>query len=91
MAAGTPVIASEVGGLAFLVQDQQTGLLMPVRDPKALADGIMSIVVDPEKGHLLGRNAAQLAAQYAWQRIVQRLMPIFEDVVDRHQQRVNVG
>lgn len=91
MAAGTPVIASEVGGLAFLVQDQETGLLMPVRDPKALAAGIVSILADSEKHRLLGENAAQLAEQYAWQRIVERLLPIFEDVVSRHRRQASVS
>jgi D-inositol-3-phosphate glycosyltransferase len=37
MACGTPVIASEVGGLAYLIKDGETGYLVPVRDASAFA------------------------------------------------------
>jgi D-inositol-3-phosphate glycosyltransferase len=83
MASGTPVIATEVGGLAFLVHDQQTGFLVPSRDPAALAGGIIALLSDPEKRELLGRNAIALAQQYTWTIIVDRLVELFEDVVFR--------
>ena len=38
MACGTPVVASQVGGLAFLVQDGVTGFTVPVDDPQALGE-----------------------------------------------------
>ena len=40
MACGTPVIASQVGGLAYLVQDKVTGYVILTDDPQALADGL---------------------------------------------------
>jgi D-inositol-3-phosphate glycosyltransferase len=83
MASGTPVIASGVGGLAFLVDDQETGFLVPTRDPVALAEGIIALLSDPEKRELLGRNATALAQQYTWVNIVDRLRELFEDVVFR--------
>jgi D-inositol-3-phosphate glycosyltransferase len=83
MASGTPVIASEVGGLAFLVRDKETGFLIPVRDPKALARGIKLILADPDKRNLLGKNAAELAQQYTWTSIADRLLPIFNDVANK--------
>jgi D-inositol-3-phosphate glycosyltransferase len=45
MACGTPVIASEVGGLAYLVQDAVTGFHVPYRDPEELA-GKISLLID---------------------------------------------
>jgi D-inositol-3-phosphate glycosyltransferase len=83
MASGTPVIASEVGGLAFLVRDKETGFLIPVRDPKALSRGIKLILADPDKRNLLGKNAAELAQQYTWTSIADRLLPIFNDVANK--------
>ncbi|MCA9916014.1 MAG: glycosyltransferase, partial [Anaerolineae bacterium] len=44
MASGTPVIASQVGGLAFLVRDRQTGFLVPAREPQALAECITTLL-----------------------------------------------
>ncbi len=81
MASGTPVIASEVGGLAFLVRDEDTGFLVPTRNPEALAEGIITIISDPEKRYQLSQNAARLAQRYHWSRIADRLLPIFKDVV----------
>lgn len=84
MASGTPVIASEVGGLAFLVRDEETGILVPARDAAALADGIKTILTQPEKGKELGENAAALAQQYTWSGIAQQLIHVFDDVMKSH-------
>lgn len=81
MATGTPVIATEVGGLAFLVRDSETGYLVPVRDPAALADGIMALLHDPERREALSRNAARVAQTYSWSNIVDRLLTIFEAAI----------
>lgn len=83
MAAGTPVIASEVGGLAFLVQDHMTGFLIPVRDAPALANAMTRLLCDPEIRFKLGQNAAELAQHYIWPRIVNQLLPVFESVAFR--------
>ncbi|GAB4524482.1 MAG: glycosyltransferase [Anaerolineae bacterium] len=84
MASGTPVIASQTGGLAFLVRDQETGLLVPVRDPKALAEGIHTLLAEPEKRALLSQQAAALAEQYAWSNIASQLLTVFRQLVPSH-------
>jgi D-inositol-3-phosphate glycosyltransferase len=80
MASGTPVIASEVGGLAFLVQDGVTGYHVPVREPAALADKIRTVLEQPYKRHELGENARQRAQAYAWPRIADRLLDTFAEL-----------
>ncbi|NLF32797.1 MAG: glycosyltransferase family 4 protein [Planctomycetes bacterium] len=62
MAAGLPVVASNVGGLPEVVQDGRTGVLVPPDDPDALAEALASLLAD---GDRLGRFAAA-ARQYAW-------------------------
>jgi D-inositol-3-phosphate glycosyltransferase len=81
MASGTPVIASEVGGLAFLVRDDYSGYLVPVREPQALADKIRIILEQPEERRRLGQNAHEYAQEYAWPRIADRLLSIFESMM----------
>ena len=44
LAMGTPVVASEVGGLAFLIQDGVNGFHVPSRDPESLAERILKVV-----------------------------------------------
>lgn len=78
MASGTPVIASEVGGLAFLVQEGINGYHVPVREPAALAEKIALVLASPLERQLLSRNAAATAQGYDWRVIAERLLSIFE-------------
>lgn len=80
MASGTPVIASQVGGLAFLVRDGETGYLVPVRDPRLLAERIIWLLNDKSKSQQMGYSAAERAQGYAWEKIADRLLAIFESV-----------
>ena len=81
MAMGTPVIASEVGGRAYLVQDGLNGFHVPSRDPEALAERIYELLTNHECRNYLGIQAREYAQQYAWPRIVDRMMDVYADVV----------
>lgn len=81
MASGTPVIASEVGGLAFLVRDGHTGFLVPVRDPHTLAKRVTWMLQHPEEQQQMRQAAADLAQQYAWSEVASQLLTIFEEVL----------
>ena len=80
MACGTPVIASQVGGLQFLVRDQETGLHVPAREPISLADAIVRLVSDPDLQASMGATAARIAREYAWSVIARRLVEVFESI-----------
>jgi hypothetical protein len=74
-ASALPVVASRVGALAEVVLDGKTGLLVPPRDPAALAKAVRALLADPERAAALGGAArrraeetydpAKLAARYA--------------------------
>jgi D-inositol-3-phosphate glycosyltransferase len=81
MATGTPVIASEVGGLQYLVKDGLTGYLTPVRNPAALAENITDLLQNPAKHHEMRIAAATWAHQYAWDFIADQLITIFNEVL----------
>lgn len=78
MAMGTPVIASEVGGLAFVVRDGETGFHVPSRDPEALAEKIYALLSDQDCWLRLGHQAYYHARQYTWPIIVQRIVRMYE-------------
>ena len=80
MSSGTPVIASQVGGLQFLVRDKETGYHIPTREPISLADCIIELLSDSARAESMGASAARLAQDYAWSRIAQRLLTVFETV-----------
>ena len=60
MALGTPLITSQVGGLAEILNNNVTGLLIPPGDYQALAKAISSLRNDPQLRQLLGENAQQV-------------------------------
>src|SRR4030066_2012206 len=59
MACGKPVVASQIGGLAYLVQDGVTGFSVPVDDPVELADRLTLLLQDPNLRTQLASNAIQ--------------------------------
>jgi glycosyltransferase involved in cell wall biosynthesis len=58
MAAGKPVVATRVGGLAESIVDGETGFLVPPEDGAALADAIDRLVADPSMARAMGRKGA---------------------------------
>ncbi len=80
MACGTPVVASQVGGLAYLVQDGVTGFTVPVDDPQALADRLMSLLRDAELRSKMGEQAVRYAQGYAWGNIARRLQAVYSEL-----------
>jgi D-inositol-3-phosphate glycosyltransferase len=83
MAMGTPVIASEVGGLAYLVKHGITGYHVPSRDPEALAARIYELLSNQDCRQQLGQQARDYARQYGWPKIANRIMAVYEEVVAR--------
>jgi D-inositol-3-phosphate glycosyltransferase len=81
MACGTPVVASQVGGLAFLVQDGVTGYTVPVDEPNALADRLTSLVNDRQLKLQMGENAARLAREYRWENIAAKILKVYGEVL----------
>jgi len=78
MACGRPVIASEVGGLAHLVRDGQTGFHVPEGNHVGLASAIARLLQDDRLREQLGRQAAVWAQAFAWPRVADRLLDVFE-------------
>jgi D-inositol-3-phosphate glycosyltransferase len=80
MACGTPVIASQVGGLAFLVQDGITGYTVPDGDDDVLCEKLNALLGDAELRRTLGRNAAEVAQDYAWEKIARKIVGVYKDL-----------
>lgn len=59
MAAGLPIVASRVGGIPDLIEDGLSGVLVPPRDPQALALSLASLISNPGRRQTLGHAARQ--------------------------------
>jgi len=81
MACGAPVIASDVGGLAFLVKHGRTGYRVPARDPAALAARITQLLSDEALRRSIGHRAACWAESYAWPRIADQIETLYGEII----------
>ena len=80
MACGTPVIASQVGGLAFLVKDGETGYFVPAQDPDALAAKLRLLFIDHDLRAQFGKAAETYARDFRWERITNQVKKVYDDL-----------
>ncbi|MFZ5910618.1 MAG: glycosyltransferase [Chloroflexota bacterium] len=81
MACGTPVIASQVGGLAYLIKDGETGYHVPDQDPEALCEKLTLLLSDPRQRQAMGERAARYARNYAWGNITAQIIEVYKSLV----------
>ncbi len=81
MACGTPVIASEVGGLAYLVRDGETGFTIPDQEPEKLCEKISWLLNDPELHESMSRRAVEYAQDYAWEKIAKQIVETYRGLI----------
>jgi D-inositol-3-phosphate glycosyltransferase len=81
MASGVPVVATAVGGHLDSVVDGVTGLLVPPRDPSALAAALRELLADPARRAALGEAGARRARRlYGFDRIAASTRRVYADV-----------
>ncbi len=78
MACGTPVIASEVGGLAYLVRDGETGFTIPAEEPEKLCEKLSWLLNDRELHNSMSARAVEYAQDYAWEKIARQIVEVYE-------------
>ncbi|HEY3534372.1 MAG TPA: glycosyltransferase [Pedococcus sp.] len=83
-ACGRPFVGSAVGGLLDTVQHRRTGLLVPPRDPAAVAAALRELLDNPQWAGRLGEQAARRAhATYGWPQVAQRTEEALAGAVER--------
>src|SRR5262249_45452885 len=82
MAVGKPVVAPREGGPTEIVADGETGLLVPPRDPDALARAIVALLRDPARRTAMGRaGRARVAAMFDIHDHARRIERVFDQVL----------
>ncbi|HBE35797.1 MAG TPA: glycoside hydrolase, partial [Cyanobacteria bacterium UBA11368] len=82
MASGTPVVASDVGGLQFTVVSKETGLLCPPQDEVSFAGAIDSILCNSEWRTLLGHNARKrVEKMFSWDGVAAQLGELYSELL----------
>jgi phosphatidylinositol alpha-mannosyltransferase len=81
MAAGVPVVASDLPGYRAVLRDGQAGRLTPPGDPVALADTLYDLLQDEEERRRLTAVGSAAAAELSWSRITGSIIEAYEDAL----------
>ena len=90
MACGTPVVGTRVGGLQTLIDDGESGLLVPAGDYQALADAIARVLTDPRLRMHLAHGARERAEHYTWQSVGAQMERLYAQILADERSRVEV-
>lgn len=83
MAQKTPVVATPVGGTPEVVNDGETGLLVPPRDPDALADTIRALLDDPERARRMGEAGyTRVSSLFVAGEMATRVLAVYDAIAD---------
>jgi D-inositol-3-phosphate glycosyltransferase len=83
MACGTPVVASQVGGLAYLIKDGKTGYHVRNQEPEELADRLIMLLKNDELHANMSKNAANYATQYSWEIIAENVSSEYQKLLEK--------
>ena len=84
MAVGLPVVATRVGANPELVDDNQTGLLVPVRDDRALTAALMRLATNPEMRIRMGSAArGRVLLNFSLELMMKRYLQLYRDCITK--------
>ncbi|MEJ1406478.1 MAG: glycosyltransferase family 4 protein, partial [Candidatus Sedimenticola sp. (ex Thyasira tokunagai)] len=85
MACGIPLVGTTVGGIPTLINDRETGLLVPPGDPATLGEALAQLARDPEQRQQMGTAARSRAEEkFSWRGIASRTLDIYQQHLDSH-------
>jgi glycosyltransferase involved in cell wall biosynthesis len=82
LAAGRPIVASDLPALREVLRDNENARLVPPDDPQALAEALLAVTRDATMAVRLARGAFETASEYSWDRRAARLESILQTAID---------
>lgn len=83
MAAGKPIVASDIAGYRTVLQDKKEGLLVEPEDEQALAMAILRLLENPPLRRMMGERGRAKASAYSWESVAQRVLDYYEELMKR--------
>ncbi len=80
MAAGTPVLASDIDAFARVLEDGRAGALFPNGDASELARGALALLADPARRARLAEVGSEVVRQYDWEAVAGDIVAVYETV-----------
>jgi len=81
MACGVPIIASKIGGVPDVVKNGKNGLLVPPKDPKALADAIIYLLENEDIRRRMGERGKDMVKSYSWEKIAEQYEKVYKELL----------
>jgi phosphatidylinositol alpha-mannosyltransferase len=81
MAAGLPVVASDIPGYREVVRHEVEGILVPPSDPRRLAAAVSRLLDQPELGRRMGEAGRVRAARYSWDQVAREVEAVYEEAL----------
>jgi glycosyltransferase involved in cell wall biosynthesis len=82
MACGTPVVATRTGALPEVVGEEEGGVLVPPRDPQALAAAIFKILRDETiRGKMGMRGRQRVESLFTWPKVAERTVEVYRELI----------
>ena len=81
MAAGLPIVASDIAGYRLVLTDHQEGLLVPPEDPNAIAQAVVRLLSSPETRARMTACGRVTAAAYDWTHIASQVLAYYQDLM----------
>jgi len=79
MSYGLPCIGSRIEAIPEIIAEGETGLLVPTRDPAALAAAMLTLLDQPERAQAMGAAGRQrVADRFGWDRAVRKILEVME-------------
>jgi len=79
LAAGLPVVSTGTGDIATMVQDGETGLIVPSGDPAAMAKAVIGLLENPDRALLIARRARREVEKYTWPQVREAWAAIYSE------------
>ena len=83
MAAGLPVVATDISGNRDIVQDEKNGILISATDEGTLSESILKLLDNRELAHQMGAQGKKTALTYEWTEIAKCYLEVYEEATHR--------
>ena len=82
MAAGLPIVATNISGNRDIIKNGENGLLVPPDDSDYLAKAILQILINNQTRIRMRVNAKELASKYEWNQVAQEYLAVYQEAID---------
>jgi len=81
MATRNPLVATDVGGVGEIVVPDETGFLVPPENPERLADGILTLLMDPVRSRAMGEKGFRRSKSFDLQQMTAHTAALYEELL----------